>query len=256
MTLLWGLIGLAWFYSPSLCVEGNPCEGTYKFLNESDRSGLIKSDLSKCDGTDLHGKWGWFRVSGDAGNALASNVPRSGTCGTEIRAYLEDAHPSFGVGKLTLTFCTATKSKSCQAKRDLEVINCGEFYLYNLFKFKENCNSKYWRYCTNGIADDKCTGDKCANGKRCVLKDNGNQHECVDAPSSGTQPQMMPPAEDPFSSNPCLNGSSCNNNSDPYTCLFGYSGDNCHINNYEGKILRIKSTAVQESNKIAILRQS
>ena len=31
--------------------------------------------------------------------------------------------------------------------------------------------------------DDKCSWDKCPNGKLCVLKDNGKQSECVDGKS-------------------------------------------------------------------------
>ena len=59
----------------------------------------------------------------------------------------------------------------------------------------------------------------------------------ITAPSSGTQPPITPSSRDPCSPNPCSNGGTCNNNSNPYTCscMFGYSGDNCDINSYEGK---------------------
>ena len=59
----------------------------------------------------------------------------------------------------------------------------------------------------------------------------------ITAPSSGTQPPITPSSRDPCSPNPCSNGGTCNNNSNPYTCscMFGYSGDICDINSYEGK---------------------
>ena len=63
----------------------------------------------------------------------------------------------------------------------------------------------------------------------------------ITAPLSGPQTPTMPPSEDPCSPNPCWNGGTCNNNSNPYTCscVFGYSGANCDINSYEGKNLKV-----------------
>ena len=136
-----------------LSFPGNPCEGTYKFLNESDRSRQINSN--KCDATDLDGKWGWFRVSGEAGNALASSLPPSGTCNAGPRAYLVDDHPSYTVGELTLTLCVATGNNNCSSRKSLAVMNCGEFYLYDLFMIR-GCSSRGWRYCTNGIGKFCC----------------------------------------------------------------------------------------------------
>ena len=136
-----------------LSFPGNPCEGTYKFLNESDRS--RQTNLNKCDATDLDGKWGWFRVSGEAGNALASSLPPSGTCNEGPRAYLVDDHPSYAVGNLTLTLCVATGNNDCFSRKSLAVMNCGEFYLYDLFMIR-SCGGKGWRYCTNGIGKLCC----------------------------------------------------------------------------------------------------
>ena len=138
-----------------LSFPGNPCEENYKFLNESDRSILINSNVDKCDATDLDEQWGWFRVSGDAGNALASNLPPSDSCNGGVRAYLVDDHPSYGVGDLTLTLCMASKNNNCLNRKSLAVMNCGEFYLYNLFRIR-SCSSNGWRYCTNGIGKFRC----------------------------------------------------------------------------------------------------
>ena len=136
-----------------LSFPGNPCEGTYKFLNESDRS--RQTNLNKCDATDLDGKWGWFRVSGEAGNALASSLPPWGTCNAGSRAYLVDDHPSYAVGELNLTLCVARENNNCFSRKSLAVMNCGEFYLYDLFMIR-SCGSKRWRYCTNGIGKLCC----------------------------------------------------------------------------------------------------
>lgn len=133
---------------------GNPCDdGNYRYLNEGDRSKLSTSNpQDKCDATDLANHWGsWFRVSGAAGNALASkDSPPWGSCATKIRVYLKDDHPAFGDGESTRTICTATQNNNCHTQRTTAVINCGEFYLYKLEKIRE-CSTHVWRYCTNGV---------------------------------------------------------------------------------------------------------
>ena len=49
------------------------------------------------------------------------------------------------------------------------------FYFQSLFE-----KVKKSKIYSSFSADDKCSGDKCPNGKLCVMKDNGNQFECVD----------------------------------------------------------------------------
>ena len=89
-------------------------------------------------------------MSGNAGNALASkNVPSQGSCGTMVRLYLMDDHPLLGEGEVTLRVCAADGNTACEHDMNIQVINCGAFYLYKLHDFRE-CLSNPWRYCTNG----------------------------------------------------------------------------------------------------------
>jgi len=89
-------------------------------------------------------------VSGNAGNALASkNAPSQGTCGTMVRLYLEDDHPFFGEGEVTMRVCAAEGDAACNTYMNIQVINCGAFYLYKLHDLRE-CLGNPWRYCTNG----------------------------------------------------------------------------------------------------------
>ena len=104
-----------------------------------------------CDDVDITDWDIWYRVSGDAGNALASKTPPpQDSCGTETRLYLADDHPAFGDGEVTQKAC-ASKSpeKACNNKKDIKVINCGAFYLYKLVHLRP-CTSTTWAYCTNG----------------------------------------------------------------------------------------------------------
>ncbi|KAL9960831.1 hypothetical protein ACROYT_G034336 [Oculina patagonica] len=129
-------------------VRGNPCElDDYKDLNGGDRSEGYKGATDKCDSEDLADEWHyWYKVSGNAGNALAStNAPQKDSyCGTKDRLYLKDAHPAYSEGEAT--------------KR-----------------------ATPWRYCTNGEETVTCEGVSCSGGLQCALKNNGKQTECVSA---------------------------------------------------------------------------
>ncbi|KAJ7353830.1 hypothetical protein OS493_032104, partial [Desmophyllum pertusum] len=148
--------------------------------------------------------------------------PASGTCGTNLRFYLRDDHPAVSDGEVTQTVCVASDSQNnpCNnSRRNIQVVNCGAFYLYKLVELRSSCGASRlntWRYCTNGETDDKCVSVNCPAGKLCSLTDNGHQHQCVD--DNG-----------PCSPNPCKNGGTCNTNSGSFTCSCpsGYTGDNC-----------------------------
>lgn len=143
-------------HTSSVSWAGNdPCsDGNYKDLNNTDRSVTYigPSVDDKCDSTDLANEWlYWYRVSGNAGNALAAvTPPDNDACGTDTQLYLEGSHPIPSDGKVTRTICSRTKNQVCQNQESIEVINCGAFYVYKLVDFK-NCASGAWRYCTNGV---------------------------------------------------------------------------------------------------------
>ncbi|KAJ7359067.1 hypothetical protein OS493_019979 [Desmophyllum pertusum] len=95
-------------------VKGNPCEiNDYKYLNESDRSVNHNGATDKCDAIDLRDTWDyWYKVSGNAGNALASrNAPAVNTCGALVRVYLKNDHPNISDGVVTKRVCVATPSE-------------------------------------------------------------------------------------------------------------------------------------------------
>ena len=132
---------------------GNPCtDGNYQRLEEDDRSVTTTSSTIKCDDDEITNWSVWYRVSGDAGNALASkNAPQTNSCGSDVPVYLKDDHPSYSEGEVTRKACSATANNQCFVENDIQVINCGAFYLYNLVRWRPcNSNQKKWRYCTNG----------------------------------------------------------------------------------------------------------
>ena len=106
----------------------------------------------KCDAIDLRDTWDyWYKVSGNAGNALASkNAPAVNTCGALVRVYLKNDHPNISDGVVTKRVCVATPANTCLNEREIQVVNCGAFYLYKLIEIRDSCDPKTWRYCTNG----------------------------------------------------------------------------------------------------------
>ena len=137
-----------------LFLLGSPCESDdIKDLTEWDRSATsLQEAKDRCDHEDLDRQWHfWYKVSGKAGNALAADVPAAGyTCGTNVRLYLRDNHPSPSDGKVTLRVCAATTNNVCEKTLQIKVINCGAFYLYELKRYRPKCSPTTWRYCTNG----------------------------------------------------------------------------------------------------------
>ena len=142
-----------------LLLPANPCaDDSYQNLTDVDRSVNFTGNVeANCDNDDITAWDIWYRVSGNAGNALrSSTAPPPDSCGTEARLYLQDDHPHFGDGEVTQKVCVSRSAEnSCNDNNDnagnkfIQVINCGAFYLYKLVHLRGCTNSK-WAYCTNG----------------------------------------------------------------------------------------------------------
>lgn len=138
-------------------LANNPCQsGNLKDLNEEDRSASYNDATDKCDFQDLKDEWNfWYKVSGNAGNALAAvKAPRKRRCGTIDRVYLNASHPLPGDGQVTRKVCMATEDGNCTQAGAIQVINCGAFYLYKLDEMRRSCSTP-WRYCTRGKSGER-----------------------------------------------------------------------------------------------------
>ena len=80
-----------------------------------------------------------------------------------VRLYLTDDHPSLGQGEVTLRVCAAEGNAACEHEMNIQVINCGAFYLYKLHNFGQ-CSSNPWRYCTNGEGEWESSKGKVCTG--------------------------------------------------------------------------------------------
>lgn len=139
-------------------ILGDPCKGSgIKELRAANRRINYTSDTNRCDFTDpeFNGEWfRWYKVTGDAGNALAAvDTPPSDRCGTKSRVYLKENHPEPSDGEVTRKVCIAKNNNPCQREVNIKVKNCGSFYLYKLARVRDHCSPLTWRYCTNGVGE-------------------------------------------------------------------------------------------------------
>ena len=110
---------------------------------------------------------GWYRVVLPAGNQLSeqSKSDYHGGCNTQNGGVLIGDHPTEPGKIVKRKICFRSDCLSFEASndlRDIRVINCNQFFLYEL-ETVINANAKE-RYCTE------------MNMKNINIKENGNKH--------------------------------------------------------------------------------
>jgi cysteine-rich repeat protein len=101
-----------------------------------------------CDRTNsasVDSQWqglGWYRLMGAAGTRLPVEPPDDNSCGTEAPGWMLGNHPSILDGVAPRTSCFAWAENICEWESPIEVVNCGEFYLYRLLNTK-TCSLRY-----------------------------------------------------------------------------------------------------------------
>jgi uromodulin len=92
---------------------------------------------------------GWYKFGGDAGTQLSTTcVPRKYDlnnlkCRTHAVSWLNGTHPSMSDGKVTRTVYFSWDGNCRYGSKNIEVINCGFFYIYKLGP----TNGCHLRYC-------------------------------------------------------------------------------------------------------------
>ena len=150
----------------------NPCENSneIKELSSGNRTINYGSSTNKCDLTDseIGSDWSkWYKITGNAGNALRVDTPPTERCGGEVQAYLRENHPAPSDRVVNRKLCIQNPSGPCNRQKQIRVVNCGSFYLYQLQKLRNVCDLN-WRYCTNG------------KGKHLPVKCNHNHNDDFD----------------------------------------------------------------------------
>ena len=99
-----------------------------------------------CDQNTVEGDWKggniWYRFQEPAGTQMADSVVPKYHCGTHASGWLNGAHPA-GLGENVIRkVCFNYSSNSCYWNTNVEIKNCGGFYLYKL-KPTPFCQLKY-----------------------------------------------------------------------------------------------------------------
>jgi hypothetical protein len=112
-------------------------------LDNQDRNVKYIGGPYSCD-TSISG---WHRFGGAAGTQLPTSCMSrpAGTvkCGTHGVSWLNGAHPYMNEGKVTRQVCFSWDGDCCVVSKDVEVINCGFFYVYNLVPLSGWCQRRY-----------------------------------------------------------------------------------------------------------------
>ena len=127
----------------------------YKVLNGIDRAqGYTFPAQQRCD-SGLEQRW--YRFQGLAGDQMADTCVPMLRCGTVASGWLSGPHPTVADGVVLRKVCYNWLA-CCGYSDDIQVRNCGGFFVYELKK-PPSCNL---RYCGNGSAGKLlcCVDDK------------------------------------------------------------------------------------------------
>ncbi len=132
------LPGLHWLLSV-LC--SSECQN-YQSLTSADRKTNYANN-NKCDNKLSPG---WFRFQGAAGTRMPTSCPPINRCNTQAPGWLNGGHPTVADGQVTRQVCYHWSSSCCQWPDNIQVRNCGSFYVYYLSPPSAGCNL---RFCTD-----------------------------------------------------------------------------------------------------------
>jgi len=127
-----------WFKNLQLLILAVECT-SYSSLTSGDRKTTYNTQSSECD----RNLKGWYRFQGAAGTRIPTSCPPKERCNTHATGWLNGGHPTVADGKVTRQVCFHWFSNCCHRSTNIEVRNCGSFYVYH-FSGTPGCD---YRYC-------------------------------------------------------------------------------------------------------------
>ena len=114
---------------------------TYSILNDAKRNRNYNNTNGRAspdtDGKIVEGDWkgaaaSWYRFQEPAGTQMADSSPYTFSCGTYAPGWLNGTHPAVVGQNVTQQVCFNGSGNSCYYNIDVEIKNCGGYYLYKL----------------------------------------------------------------------------------------------------------------------------
>ena len=131
------------FLAPNPCSNYHVLDGFNRSVANTDQKNL------RCDQRHLHPLPAWYRFSGEAGYRMPTSCVPKRRCGTHAPGWLNGSHPTIREGIVTRRVCYHWGSRCCNWKNDIQIQNCGAFYVYRLVK-PPVC---WLRYCGNNAGE-------------------------------------------------------------------------------------------------------
>ena len=109
----------------------------YQILNASTRNRNHKGTwrTAACDYNDHNEDWkgpGWYRMMNPAGSKIPEKPPPFDHCGTLNPGWMNGVHPSQHGETQEREICFNVRGNTCYKKTTITVINCKDYFVYNL----------------------------------------------------------------------------------------------------------------------------
>ena len=128
------------------CVLFLECQN-YQILSNGDRKNTYMSAYTAGNRVGCDNNLGpsWFRFLGDAGTQMATSCLEINRCGTHAPGWLNGTHPTVDEGQVTRKACFRYWNDCCVWFIDIQVRNCGDFYIYYINKTppEHTCHLRY-----------------------------------------------------------------------------------------------------------------
>jgi hypothetical protein len=115
------------------------CDEAYTNLDDATRNVNNQNNGDACD-DNLNGEW--YRLTGASGTQMPTAAPGWEKCGTFGPGWMDGEHPGAWEQKVQRTACFQWKDQDCAFSTEMDVVNCGAFYLYRMPNVPQ-CSSRY-----------------------------------------------------------------------------------------------------------------